>query len=278
MFSKRFIFLILTLFFVSGNLSLLAVTSREAIPAGRLERLTIALIAPFQTAVSRTADAVCDTWTVYFASASAARETARLKKALDRADSFENQCRELQLENERLRRFIHFKADEPEQMVASRVIARDPSPWFRTMMIDKGSADGIVRGVPVLADRGVVGQVVAVSGHYSRVSLITDRNSSVDALVQSTRARGIVQGNNTETCDFNFALRKEVIRVGDDIVSSGLDQVYPKGLSIGEVISVTKDNSELFQVVQLRTSVDFDTLEEVLVLIRTGNIIGEEAQ
>ncbi|SMC41646.1 rod shape-determining protein MreC [Desulfocicer vacuolatum DSM 3385] len=268
MFSKRFVFLILAVFVVLANLVYLAVGSKGGVPVSRLERLTIALVAPFQMAVTRTTDAVQDVWAVYFASVSAARENKMLKKALALATADQNRCRELALENQRLRKFIYFKQAEAQIMVAAKVIARDPSPWFSTMMIDKGNQDGLCKGLPVVAAQGIVGQVVAVAGRYSRVLLITDRNSSVDALVQSTRARGIVQGDNTETCFFDYALRKETVTVGDDIVASGLDQIFPKGVSIGKVVDVKKENSDLFQHVRVKTSVDFNTLEEVLVFVK----------
>jgi rod shape-determining protein MreC len=268
MFSKRFIFLILAIFIVLGNLVFLAVGSQDGVPVSRFERITIAMVAPFQMMVTRTTNAVQDVWSVYFTSVSATRENKILKKALALATADQNSCRELALENQRLRKFIHFKQTESRIMVAAKVIARDPSPWFSTMMIDKGTEDGLSRGLPVVAAEGIVGQVVAVSSRYSRVLLITDRNSSVDALVQSTRARGIVQGDNTETCFFDYALRKETVSIGDDIVASGLDQIFPKGLSIGKVVDVRKENSDLFQHVRVKTSVDFNTLEEVLVFVK----------
>ncbi len=268
MFSKRFILVILAVFIILGNLVFLAVGSQDGVAVGRFERLTIAMVAPFQKVVSTTVDAIQDVWTVYISSISAARENKELKRALAKATADQNHYREVLLENERLRKFIHFKETESRIMVAAKVIARDPSPWFSTMMIDKGTDEGLLRGLPVVAAEGIVGQVVAVSSRYSRVLLITDRNSSVDALVQNTRARGIVQGDNTDTCFFDYILRKEVVAIGDHIVASGLDQVFPKGLSIGTVVDVKKENSALFQHVKIKTSVDFNTLEEVLVFVK----------
>lgn len=272
MFSKRFILVIVAVFIILGNLVFLAVGSQDGIAVGRFERLTIAMVAPFQRIVSTTVDAVQDVWTVYIASISAARENKVLQKALAQATADQNHYRELLLENERLRKFIHFKETESRIMVAAKVIARDPSPWFSTMMIDKGTDEGLLRGLPVVAAEGIVGQVVAVSSRYSRVLLITDRNSSVDALVQNTRARGIVQGDNTDTCFFDYTLRKEVVAIGDCIVASGLDQVFPKGLSIGRVVDVKKENSALFQHVKIKTSVDFNKLEEVLVFVKPAQV------
>jgi rod shape-determining protein MreC len=132
-------------------------------------------------------------------------------------------------------------------------------------MIDKGSTHGLEKTAPVIVSEGIVGQIVTVASHFSRVLLITDRNSAVDALVQNTRARGMVKGGNDNTCVFVYALRKDDIQPGETIVSSGLDQIFPKGLKIGRILDVKKEHSQLFQDIVIQTSVDFDTLEEVLV-------------
>jgi rod shape-determining protein MreC len=121
----------------------------------------------------------------------------------------------------------------------------------------------------VLVSEGIVGQIIKVAAHYSRVLLITDRNSAVDALVQNSRVRGMVKGNNENQCSFVYALRKDEVKQGELIISSGLDQVFPKGLKIGRVTNVTKVHSQLFQNITLETSVDFDKIEEVLVLKTT---------
>jgi rod shape-determining protein MreC len=206
-----------------------------------------------------------DIWRVYFATVSAREENGDLKRQLAHAMASQNQCMEIELENSRLRRFIDFSNGSENALIAAKVIGKDPSPWFQTLMINKGFRDGILKGLPVLVSEGVVGQIVYVSEKVSRVLLITDRNSSVDALVQSSRARGIVQGNNTDRGLFKYSLRKDEIALGDIIISSGLDQVFPKGLRIGEVLEIKKENSDLFQMIFIKTFVDFHKLEEVLV-------------
>jgi rod shape-determining protein MreC len=107
-----------------------------------------------------------------------------------------------------------------------------------------------------------------VSRKFSRVLLITDRNSAVDALVQNTRVKGMVKGNNEDKCTFIYALKKDEIKAGEMIVSSGLDQVFPKGLKIGRILDVKNVHFQLFQDITLETSVDFDKLEDVLVFIK----------
>lgn len=259
--------LIVIVFFVMANFIMLTVSSKDKLPDTGMEGVSIALTSPFQMAFSRTLMAVKGVWQDYFAMVSVAKDYPKLKRDLAMAMEAVSRCKELELENTRLRKFVHFQDFKEETVVAAKVIGRDPSPWFRTIMIDKGSKDGLTRGLPVLVSEGIVGQVVAVSNRYSRVILITDRNSAVDALVQTSRARGIVKGNDTELCSFRYVLRKNKIEPGEMIISSGLDGVFPKGLRIGWVVELKENSSQLFQEITIKTCVDFDKLEEVLVSI-----------
>jgi len=251
--------------FVAINLIVISLTSRQNFEVQGPEDVLITLTAPFQLAVQRSVYFVSTIWKNYFACVSAARENTVLKQQLTLAEQIENQNRELIVENARLKRFLAFSSTASGTYVAARVIARDPSPWFKTLMIDKGERHGLKKNAPILVPEGIVGQITKVSPNFSRVLLITDRNSAVDALVQTTRARGMVKGNGDSRCSFVYALRKEAIQAGEVIVTSGLDQVFPKGLKIGTVLAVKKDHSRLFQDIIIQTSVDFDKLEEVLV-------------
>lgn len=268
MFSRKMLLLIVIVFFVMVNFIILTVSSKDKLPDTGIERISIALTSPFQTAFSRTLMAVQSVWQDYFAIVSAAKEYARLKRELALAMESVGRFKELELENIRLRKFIRFQDIKEETVVAAKVIGRDPSPWFRTIMINKGAKDGLKRGLPVLVSEGIVGQIIAVSNRYSKVILITDRNSAVDALVQTSRARGIVKGNDTELCSFRYVLRKNNIEPGEMIISSGLDGVFPKGLRIGWVVELKENSSQLFQEITIKTCVDFDKLEEVLVSIK----------
>jgi rod shape-determining protein MreC len=156
-------------------------------------------------------------------------------------------------------------------ILSAELIGRDTTPWFKTIIIDKGKADGIEKGFAVVVPEGIVGQVIHASYHYSKVLLIIDSNSAVDALVQKIRARGVVKGEPTGLCLFDYVLRKHEINVGDTVVSSGLDGVYPKGLRIGRVSEVVKRNSDIFQEITVIPFVDFETLEEVLILTSPPN-------
>ena len=265
------LFLIGGLLLIAINFTVLTMSNRKSVNENGIERVTITLVAPFQMVVSKTFETIEDVWTAYFCVVSAAKENVDLKKQLGNIERIKSRARELEFENNRLKKLVNFTRSVEYSFVAAQVIARDPSPWFKTIMVDKGKKDGLSKGLPVVVSEGVVGHVIKVAPNYSRILLITDRNSAVDALVQNSRVRGIVKGDSGEKCFFRYALRKDKIQTGEIIVSSGFDQIFPKGLKVGEVIDVKKEPSQLFQKIIIKTCVDFDKLEEVLVAKTDNN-------
>ena len=265
MFSRKLLIFVGLALFIAINFIVITMSSKESLPVIGIERLFISITSPFQLAVTKTIEFTQNIWDTYFISVRAVKENIELKKQLGKAVEIRNRYEELELENVRLKKFVNFTGLVPDTYVAAQIVARDPSPWFKTIMIDKGAKDGLLKGSPVLVSEGIVGQILEVANNYSKVLLITDRNSAVDGLVQNSRVRGIVKGNNEDNCSFMYALRKDEVKEGETIVSSGLDQVFPKGLKIGRILKVTKVHSQLFQDITIETSVDFDKLEEVLV-------------
>ena len=265
MFSKKMLFLIGGLLLIAINFAVLTMSSRKSVDENNIEKIAISIIAPFQMIVSHSVKTIENVWTTYFFAVSAAKENIELKKKISDIDRVKSKAREIEFENRRLKKLVNFTRTVEYSFVAAQVIARDPSPWFKTIMVDKGENDGLSKGLPVLVSEGVVGHVIKVAPNYSRILLITDRNSAVDALVQNSRVRGIVKGDSSKKCFFRYALRKDRIQKGEIIISSGFDQIFPKGLKVGEVIDVKKEPSQLFQKIIIKTCVDFDKLEEVLI-------------
>jgi rod shape-determining protein MreC len=212
-------------------------------------------------------DFIGDIWRHYFALVAAARQNDRLREALARATIRLNACSEIEQANRRLRSLIRFQQAIDQKVLPAEVVGKDPSPWFKSVIIDKGRADGVVKGLPVVIPEGIAGQVVAVSNHHAKVLLIIDVNNAVDALVQRSRARGIVTGAPDNRCIFKYVLRQDDVREGDILIASGLDGIYPKGLRIGRVAAVHRQPAGIFQEVEVTPVVDFQTLEEVLVVI-----------
>jgi rod shape-determining protein MreC len=159
------------------------------------------------------------------------------------------------------------KSEVPHRMLPARVVGLAPSGWFRTVFINKGTGDGVSNGMAVIASGGIVGRVIGVSGRYAKVLLIIDRGSALDALVQRTRSRGIIEGETSESCRFKYIVRKADIKIEDTVISSGLDGLFPKGLRVGAISEISRPSSGLFQEVKVRPFVDFTRLEEVLVIL-----------
>ena len=251
---------------IAVNIIVLSVSNRRYQSYGS-GRIAISLIAPFQEAVSRSIRFVKDIWVHYFFLVETAKENDNYKKALSHTVEKNNLYKELKLSNIRLRSLLNFQKTITDTVIAAEVIGKDPSPWFKTIMINKGKDDGVKKGAAVVIPEGIVGQVAEISAHNSKVLLIIDPNSAVDALVQRSRARGIIKGGYADRCVFKYVLRKKGIAVGDTVVSSGLDGVFLKGLPVGQVSGVVKPNSGIFQEVTVTPYVDFEKLEEVLVVL-----------
>jgi rod shape-determining protein MreC len=268
MFSKKMVLVVGVIVLITVNIVVLSITTKRR-SSILLGRIAISFAAPFQELVMRSERWVHQLWEDYFYLVSTAHENRSLRKHLDQAVKENNRYREIEQANRRLRELLEFKRRIAVKGVAAEVIGKDPSAWFKSLIIDKGSADGLSVGQPVITPQGIAGQTIEVSEHYAKIMLLIDRNSAVDALVQRTRARGVVKGDSADRCRLEYLLRKHEVNVGDIIVSSGFDGVFPKGLRIGEVAEVKQPGFEIFLDVALSPYVDFEKLEEVLVLVNS---------
>ncbi len=173
---------------------------------------------------------------------------------------------EARQENERLRELVGFVEARELEVVGARVIGRPTTAWESVITIDRGGADGVETGMPVLAARGVIGQVVETGERSSRVRLITDQRSGVAAMLQPTRAEGVVYGSVDGDLTMDFVSRDTTVNVGDVVLTSGMGGVYPKGLLIGEVADVQVNEADLYPRIRVRPSAVLAGLEEVVVL------------
>jgi len=266
MFSKRMILVAVVIVLVAVNVILLTITGKHTQAPSGLGRGVLVVVSPFQKQFTAFFQSVKNLWNEYFFLVSTAKENKQLKKALGRSMEQLNRFAETELANERLRHLLGFEKEVPRPMIAARVVGKDPSAWSKTVIVDKGSRDGVRQGAPVVIPEGIAGVVVEASARYAKVLLLIDPNSAVDALVQKTRARGIVKGGGGDFCVFDFVLRKHEISVGDTVVSSGLDGVFPKGLRVGRISEIVRLNAGIFQKVSVTPYVDFEILEEVFVI------------
>lgn len=251
---------------VTISILTLSLSSRKTYPSYGPGRVAISLVAPFQKMIVGTARYFRGVWEHYFFLISVVEENETLREELRQARASKNRYEEALLANQRLRRLMALEEKMPETLIAAQVVGKDPSPWFQTVVLDKGTVDGVAKGQPVINPEGVVGLVTEVTRHYAKIMLITDPNSAVDAVIQNTRARGIVKGGTSGYCVLNYVQRKHDVTVGQAVVSSGMDGIFPKGMPIGAVATVVKQDAGIFQGVTVQPYVDFERLEEVLVV------------
>jgi len=232
------------------------------------ERAVLNITAPVGGLVYRVNDFFAGIWDDYISLVGVREENQQLRELVKQLNARVVQNREAVLANERLQQLLDLRTALHMPSIAARVIGEDVTPWFRTVIINRGSVDGVREGMPVIAAAGIVGRVVRVAATSSRLLLLTDNASAIAATVQRSRARGVVKGKSGQLCSLEFSQRGEDVKVGDVIVSSGIGGVFPKALPIGEVTMVKKGEYGIFQTVELRPFVSMSRLEEVLVLLQ----------
>lgn len=232
------------------------------------ERLIIEIISPVQRLVTQSIKTIEEFWLNYFYLVNVCHENRQLKSELDALRMENSRYCELISTHERLRELLCFRNSIDLPVIAAQVIARDPTGWFKSALIDKGTRSGVILNMPVVNASGVVGRVVSVSPNYAKVLLIIDQNSAVDCLVQRSRQRGIVKGLSEHTCKLDYVVKSTDVKPEDVLVTSGLGGVFPKGLPVGCVLNVKEISGRLFSDIEVRPYVDFSKLEEVLVILR----------
>lgn len=259
------------------SLLLFSVSVRSQPYRDPIGRLVLDALAPFQVVSSWIGRSVGRMWTGYVDLVDARRDNQHLEEQVAALQGELVRLGELERENARLAELLSFRARVGGVVYGARVIARDPGPLSMTLTLDRGERDHVRRGMAVLAPQGVVGQIAEASYAAARVVLLTDHNSGIDAIVQRSRARGIVQGGTDGSCYMNYLSRDADIAVGDRVLTSGLDGIFPKGVVIGEVVEVSRSHRGLLQAAVVRPGVALDRLEEVLVVEATAQVIDPPA-
>jgi rod shape-determining protein MreC len=263
-------FLITALFLLTGFLTF-ALNLRNKEHANPLERGVMSVTAPLAGGAATLNDGVGHLWSDYLDLIEVRRENVILRKSVKRLNERIVSDNEAVIGNARLKALLDLKGTLDAPSLAVTVIGEDSSAWFKTLVVDRGSSDGLLEGMPVLAAGGIVGRLVKVAPNSSRVLLLTDHASAIAALVQRSRARGVVRGAGSGRCSMEFTVRDEDVKVGDTVISSGIGGVFPKGLPIGEVTMVKKGEYGVFQTIEVRPAVNIGKLEEMLVLKRQAH-------
>lgn len=240
------------------------VQSRRGIPV--LEAVTFGTFAEVQRTISSTALGVRRVWQGYIGLRRVQGENDALKRQLADAHVRLQEERSVADQARGLRQLLDLSDRSDLKTAAAQVIGAGASPDFRTMTIDKGSRHGLARDMAVIAPAGVVGRIVVASPSAAQVQLLIDRNGAAGVVVPRSRAQGVVVGSGDGRLRMDYVAEVADVVVGDEVVASGIDGIFPKGYSIGRVEVVERAGGAYRRIV-VQPAVDFSTLEEVLVVL-----------
>jgi rod shape-determining protein MreC len=248
------------------SIYILTAAARGQLKNEPLSALLMWIMRPLQIASQETVNWIKGFQENYDTLAGFRSENERLRKRVQALEIERQKLLEAEATNRRLKELLDLRSHLPDTAITASIIANSASSWFQSCLLNKGSADGVRKGMAVVTPLGVVGQVVAVTARTAKVILLTDPNSGIDVLVQRTRSRGIVSGSLEDGTVLKYVKRSEDIQEGDRLITSGVDGVFPKGLIVGTVIKVRKQHLGLFQFIEVLPAVRSERVEEVLVV------------
>jgi len=254
------------------NLVIMGVDARDSVSRQRLLRVWVqALVSPAQNLTAGATGASTNLVRQIINFHSTANENERLKKDLATAELDLRNARQAVADNERLKGLLNLKEQTGYDPVPARVIARDSSIWFNTITINRGSSSGIALNMPVVTAGGIDGRVIALSPWTAQVMMITDEKAAAGAIVGQlggSGALGSVRGlGDSGLIEMRYVSGLERVDVGDYILTTGQDGIYPPGLSVGEVVQVKRGTATQPHQILVKPGAKLDQLEEVAVLL-----------
>ena len=226
----------------------------------------VSVITPAQRAVSWSISKVQSGWRNYIGLRGSAQENASLREELNRLKLRNTELESRAAEADRLAALLGFRGSHPDvPMVVARVIGAAAAGASKTIYINRGEADGLRRNMGVITPEGVVGKVIDVYSDTAQVQLLTDKESGVGALLASSRTQSPVGGIGGPMLMMKYITNDEKVPIGERVMTSGLDRIFPKDLPVGTVASTKPGNP--FQEIRIRPAARLDQLEEVIVLL-----------
>jgi rod shape-determining protein MreC len=239
------------------------VTTQRGVPL--LEELVFGSFAEVQRVATGVFSGVRGSYNEYLALQDVRTENERLKTELAQLRIRLQQEQAAASQTRTLQQLLELRAQTPLQTVAATVIGGSASPDFRTITIDIGSRAGLANDMAVVAPEGVVGRVIRAGSLASKVQLLIDRNAAAGVIDERSRVQGVVIGTGTTDLELTYLSGTADVKAGDALITSGIDGLYPKGFMVGRVESIERAAGE-FRLVRVRPSVDFLSLESVLVV------------
>jgi rod shape-determining protein MreC len=268
LFSRHKNTVVLTAVLMAQLLALAVQVKRQTAegPVRVIRLVVVHTLAPFERLLIYTGESTRAVWSDYIDLRSVRKENARLKAEAGEMRLERAREQEDARQARRIQALLGFKEQWIDTTVAAQVIATSGTETSRLLELDKGEKDGIKVDMPVITPDGVAGKILAVYGdHLSQVLLINDPTSGVGATLVNSRLQGIVKGTPTGEVALNYIMGDESVQPGEALVTSGGDRVFPRGLPLGKVASVSMGRN-LFLNVKVKPAVDLDRLEEVLVI------------
>jgi rod shape-determining protein MreC len=240
------------------------VNSRGGVPV--LESVTFGVFAEVQRGSSAVVTSVRNVWSRYIGLRHVESENVALKRELDEIKVQFQERRALADRARGLQTLLELRDRSNLKTIAAEIIAASASPDFRTLTIDKGTLYGLQPDMAVIAPAGVVGRIVVPSVRASKVQLLIDRNAAVGAIIERSRAQGVAMGGGDQRLRLEYVSEAADVVVGDLVVTSGIDGIFPKGFTIGSVDVVEKSGPS-YKRITVKPAVDFSSLEEILVVV-----------
>ena len=262
--SRRAVWIVLAVALVAHT-GLISLQGRHRIDASFIRMWILDSLGPIEKLADRSSHGVFYVWNRYIALIGLHDENERLKRENDRLRMQIVTDREAVLEAKRVRELAGLQDPGIGKTIVANVIGRDAGR-SQTVTIDKGRTHGVKTDSAVITASGIVGRVILSSNFFSIVQLITDSQSAVGVMVESTRRQGIVKGTGGRDLDLDYIDDDNDLREGDKFLTSGLDRIYPKGLLLG-VITTVGPRRGLIKTVEVRPGADLGRLEEVLCVI-----------
>ncbi len=254
------------LILIGGGLIILFSSPKEN-ESGPASRVVYTVIRPFQQAISTVRGKAVYLWSTYIDLVDVKSENEKLKGEVTKLRQDTIALVEKELENRRLRKLLLLKTRSEFPTLVAQIIADDAVGWYKTIIINKGTEDGLAPDMPVVVPEGVLGKVAKTASEVSRVTLLSDPNLSLDCRILRTRDRAVLNGALKKGCLLRYISLNSDIKPGDQVITSGLDGVFPKGLTVGTVESVRKGVDGLFLEAQVKPAANFGEVEEVLVIL-----------
>ena len=234
------------------------------------EAFMVDTLAPVQKSIAETKQKVSSFFEDYLANVNASAENVDFRKRILDLESQLFSLEEIEKENHRLKALLEFGKEVSRKSVLAQVVGWDSSSDFRVLRINKGKNHGLRIQNPVITSLGLIGYVYRLTDNFADVLTILDSNNRVDGILERTRSHGIVEGGGDDRCFMKYVNRTEPILLGDIVLTSGLGNIYPKGIRIGRVSRIERESYGMTQLVEVEPLVNFHKLEEVSVVISRG--------